>query len=368
MVTSGVSGMLDQPSIPVMKPRLPNHSRLLEYIKRIDESRTYTNFGPLHRELEERLAAHFAVKTDEVLLVTNGTLALQGAVATCPTGDEWLMPSWTFVASAEAVAAAGRDIRFGDVNPATWTLRVETESAHMPHMVVAPFGDSPRLSDVRQIVKSSPVIIDAASCFDSCRGLGSAYLANSMVMVSLHATKLVTTGEGGVLIGDSAWVNDVKRWSNFGFRGRRVADVQGTNAKMSEYAAAVGLASLDEWSSTRAQLSAVFDRYRSNLDALGIALQPSLAHGHLTSTAVASFVDGHAMEAARAALHRNGIESRAWWSQGVHRMPSFAGCATREPLVSTDQLALTTLGLPFFVDMSSEQIDRVVEVLSGARV
>ncbi len=367
MSSSEVLGMLDQPQIPVMKPKLPGHQSLVGYLKRIDESRTYTNFGPLHRELEARLAEYFGVRTDEVLLVANGTLALQGAVAVVAGEADWMMPSWTFVASAEAVAAAGRGIRFADVDAATWTMRVEPEAAQLPHMVVAPFGDSPRLPEIRRVVEQSPVIIDAASCFDSCRGLGSADLANSMVMVSLHATKLVTTGEGGVLIGDSAWVNDVKRWSNFGFRGRRIADVRGTNAKMSEYSAAVGLASFDEWPTTRERLAAIFQRYSSNLADLGIELQPSVSRGHLTSTAVAKFADEHSMQEARAALHRNGIESRAWWSEGVHRMPTFASCSRREQLVETERLASTTLGLPFFVDMTSDQIDRVTTVMSGAK-
>ena len=364
MSTSDVSGMLDQPEIPVMKPKLPRHERLLGYLKRIDDSRTYTNFGPLHRELEARLAEYFGVRTEEVLLVTNGTLALQGAVAVAPPAAEWLMPSWTFVASAEAVAAAGPSIRFGDVDPDSWAMELDQHTANLPHMVVAPFGDSPRLREVRQVVKTSPVVIDAASCFDSCRSLGSADLSNSMVMVSLHATKLVTTGEGGVLIGDAAWVSDVKRWSNFGFRGRRIADVRGTNAKMSEYSAAVGLASLDEWASTREQLSKVFAQYRTGLGELGIVLQPSLARGYLTSTAVAKFPDRQSRDTARAALHRNAIESRAWWSDGVHQMPTFSGCTQREPLVETELLASTTLGLPFFVDLTPDNINRVIDVIA----
>jgi len=367
MSPSDVLGMLDQPQIPVMKPKLPGHQSLIGYLKRIDESRTYTNFGPLHRELEARLAEYFGVHTDEVLLVANGTLALQGAVAVVTGEADWVMPSWTFVASAEAVAAAGRGIQFADVDAATWTMRLESESTNLPHMVVAPFGDSPRLCEIRQEVKSSPIIIDAASCFDSCRSLGSADLANSMVMVSLHATKLVTTGEGGVLIGDAAWVSDVKRWSNFGFRGRRIADVRGTNAKLSEYSAAVGLASFDEWPTTRTRLAEIFKHYSSQLTGLGIKLQPSLSRGHLTSTAVAKFTDERSMHTARAALHRERIESRAWWSDGVHRMPTFASCARREPLVETERLASTTLGLPFFVDMTPDHIDRVVSVISKAK-
>ena len=350
-----------------MRPRLPGHTSLIQYLKRIDENRTYTNFGPLHSELEERLATYFGVRVDEVLLLVNGTLALQGAVAVASSSVEWVLPSWTFVASAEAVTGAGRAVRFCDVERSTWRMRFDPSTAHLPHMVVAPFGDSPRLEEIRRGIAGLPVISDAASCFDSCRNLGSLSLSNSAVMVSLHATKLVTTGEGGVLIGDSAWIADIKRWGNFGFRGRRIADVRGTNAKMSEYSAAVGLASLDEWSTNRARLASVAARYRRELLSIGISTQPSLEAGFVTSTLIGKFPDALSMRTARTALHRELIETRAWWSEGVHQMDSFVNCARREELLVTKELAETTLGLPFFVDMTDRQIDRVVEVIAGAK-
>jgi dTDP-4-amino-4,6-dideoxygalactose transaminase len=358
-------GLPEQVRIPVMRPRLPRHTSLTKYLQVIDESRTYTNFGPLHRRLEERLAEYLGVRVDQVLLCANGTLALQGAVVTASSESAWIMPSWTFVASAEAVSAAAREICFADVEDDSWTVRLESRTANQPHLVVAPFGDLPRLAHYRKTVVDSPLIVDAASCFDACRNLSSAHLDNSMVMVSLHATKLVTTGEGGLLVGDSGWINDVKRWSNFGFRGRRIADVRGTNAKLSEYAAAVGLASLDEWGSTRNELAVLMDYYQNKLLECGFTLQPAFGTGHLTSAVVVRFANQDQRNRGRSALHGAGVETRAWWSDGVHQMATFADCRQREPLEVTNHLAQTTLGLPFFVDMSTAQIDEVVRVLAG---
>jgi len=352
--------------VPVMRPRLPLQSALAPYLRRIDESRTYTNFGPLHLELESRLAEYFGVHETEILLVANGTLALQGAIETASVRDtRWVIPSWTFVASAEAVSSAKREIFFGDVNSTDWRLQLSLATAQEPHIVVAPFGDSPRLREIRQIVAESPVIVDAASCFDACGSMGSDIMTNALVMVSLHATKLVTTGEGGVLIGDPQWISDVKRWSNFGFRGRRIADVRGTNAKLSEYSAAVGLASLDAWSRTKEELAVVATHYRQTLEEIGLSLQPALDSGHVTSTAVVRFADGAVRNHVRDALYQSGIETRAWWSEGVHRMETFADCPRREELLVTDNLASTTLGLPFFIDMTDTQIDAVVRTIGA---
>lgn len=364
----GNSGSSPTPiRIPVMRPLLPRQAELAPYLRNIDESRTYTNFGPLHRRLEARLAEYFGVREDEVLLLANGTLALQGAVETAKSGKgAWLMPSWTFVASAEAVSSAGREILFGDVDPATWRLRMADSPVGQPCLVVAPFGDAPDLSLIRSRTAENPVVVDAASCFDASKGLTSSDLSNGMVMVSLHATKLVTTGEGGVLVGDAQWINDVKRWSNFGFRGRRIADVRGTNAKLSEYSAAVGLASLDRWSSTRSELSERATRYRSLLREARVGVQPALDRGHYTSTLVAHFANADDRDRVREALTGMGIETRAWWSEGVHRMSTFAECQRREQLIVTDRLASTTLGLPFFVDMTTSEIDHVCEVVARA--
>ena len=351
----------------MMRPQLPPYPQIVPYLKVIDETRVYTNFGPLHQELESRLAKYFGVNEDEVLLLTNGTVALQGAVETSDfVHSEWVIPSWTFVASAAAVVSARRDICFGDVDLADWSICVNPQASAQPHLVVAPFGDSPTVERWRSQIPHAPLIIDAASCFDACREVGASDLTNTVVMVSLHATKLVTTGEGGVLVGDSAWINDVKRWSNFGFRGKRIADVQGTNAKMSEYAAAVGLASLDAWPRTREHLLESLATYQKVLQEIGVSVQPSLRRGLATSTVVAEFGTQRLRDAARRKCEENQIETRAWWSDGVHAMETFSHCRRREQLTSTDDLAARTLGLPFFVDIKETQIKQIAEVLAEA--
>lgn len=363
MSTSDKSGRLP---IPVMRPRLPQQRQLAPYLQEIDANRIYTNFGPLQLQLELRLADYLGVSSEHVLLVANGTLALQGAVETAATkSSDWVMPSWTFVASAEAVSTAGAAICFADVDAHTWAMQVGDEPSSRPHLIVAPFGAPPQVAQWRRKVGASPMIIDAASCFDSCAAMSAEALDNSMVMISLHATKLVTTGEGGLLVGDPQWIRDIKRWANFGFRGKRIADVRGTNAKLSEYGAAIGLASLDQWRVSREELVGRLSRYERGLSAIGVGVQPSAASGYVTSTIVAQFKSHERRDQCRAALDSHGIETRAWWSEGVHRMESFADCKLREPLVVTDHLAQTTLGLPFYIDMSESDIDRVIEVIGS---
>lgn len=352
--------------IPVMRPRLPQYEQLAEYLKQIDENRTYTNYGPLQELLTTRLAEYFGVRHDQVLLLANGTLALQGAVEVAtPSSQNWVIPSWTFVASAEAVASAHCEVVFGDVDASTWTLQMSEKSSGQSHMVVSPFGAGLQLTQWQKFRAETPLLFDAASCFDACKNLEYRDLSRTAIMVSLHATKLVTTGEGGILIGDSAWIDDVKRWSNFGFRGRRVADIRGTNAKLSEYGAAIGLASFDQWEATRSTLLTLTCQYIDALQTLGLSVQPGLSDGFVSSTLVARFPNRELRDSARDSLERHRIATRAWWSEGVHRMKSFADCTQREKLAVTEELAEVTLGLPFFVDMSDAQLARVFEVLEN---
>ena len=110
-------------SIPVMRPKLPTEKRLRKYLKRIDQNRIYTNYGPLVDDLTNRLATYFGVEVNQLILLTNGTLALQGAVATSSElGSMWNCPSWTFVATSQSIISAGCIPQFVDVGSDNWTV------------------------------------------------------------------------------------------------------------------------------------------------------------------------------------------------------------------------------------------------------
>ena len=140
----------DTKQIPLMRPKLPDATQLLPYLREIDANRWYSNFGPLEQRLTGRFAAQFGVTGDHVVCLSNATTALSISLAAL-TGDDGrycLMPSFTFVATAQAALAAGLTPYFLDVDPATWRLdnsvvcdviaRLGSDVAAV--MVVAPFG------------------------------------------------------------------------------------------------------------------------------------------------------------------------------------------------------------------------------------
>ncbi len=343
-----------------MRPLLPRTASITPYLKRIDESRIYSNYGPLYDELSIRLAEYFGVRTSQVLVLTNGTLALEGAIRTVDSSSsEWVIPSWTFVATGHAVLSAGNRLRFGDINETDWTLDYSNLSPDQMVVAVAPFGLKPNLRDIAAHFAQTPIVVDAASCFDSCRNIGLDLPENVMLMISLHATKTVTTGEGGVLIGPEDWIRRIRTWSNFGFHGSRIAHSLATNSKISEYHAAVGLASLDNWEHDRNEWEQTANRMRAMLTHVGCQTQVAFRTGQISSTCITIFEDESQRNRAESKLEAHGIETRRWWGDGLHQMPSFAEFKSNSSLKNTETIASTTLGIPYFRDLDSKAIDYI---------
>ena len=350
--------------VPVMLPSLPTAEFLLPYLERIDESHWYSNFGPLYHECLNRLANYFYVETSNLLLVANGTLALQAAISTAGSErDTWGLPSWTFAATGHAVVAAQRTPHFVDVDPGSWCMSPNSAARFDGNLIVAPFGDRPRIEEWSSV--PGPKVFDAATCFDSCSGIGASLTGETMIMVSLHATKSVSAGEGAVLIGPTDWIRRAKRWTNLGFDGHRISEALASNAKLSEYHCAVLLASLDAWP----------DRLRSERSRIAVALTlteplglqspPGFARGLASNTWNITFSSPQNVRVAERELESQGFETRRWWPVGLHEMEAFRALK-RDRLSVTERLAATTLGLPFGLHVTEENLSSLRAILESA--
>lgn len=350
--------------IPLLRPRLPPLPALAAYLERIDQSRVYSNFGPLVRELEARLAAHHGVQPAELVTVANATLGLTAAMAVQdpPPGSFCVMPAWTFIASPLAALSAGLVPYFLDVG-ADWALDPAAVEAALPSipgpvgavMPVAPFGLplDPDAWDAFATRTGIAVVIDAAAGFDAPPS------SRVPSVVSLHATKALGAGEGGyVFCRDAEMVRRVQTYCSFGFHGSRDAQLPGFNAKLSEYHAAVGLAGLDAWGATRAALVARAAAYRQGFAGSNLVrMQPGFGESWVANTCVVELPDGTGEAVARA-LAAEGIDTRAWWGPGAHRHQATA-TLPRGDLARTETFAASSIGLPFYADMPIEQVAEV---------
>lgn len=355
--------------IAVSRPLLPPAEAILPYLRRIDGARWYSNFGPLLEEFEQRLATRFRPGT-KVVTLANATQALTLALKAMdlPAGGHVVLPSWTFVATAHAVIAAGLKPWFVDVDPQTWMLDPDAIARLVPSLKAAAvipvcaFGALPDLVAWRAFRDDVgvPVLIDAAAAFDT---LTDACLP---AVVSLHATKVLGIGEGGFLATeDDNLARKVRLLSVYGFQGSRESRAPATNSKLSEYAAAVGMAAMDAWPSTRLRFLRSAQHLKIALTAQPhVKFQDGWGADWVTSVCTVALPFG-STETVTRRLREAGVETRAWWGEGCHTSPAFANCG-RGPLAATEALAGSTLGLPFCIDMDVEEIAHLVEALGDA--
>lgn len=358
--------------IPVHRPKLPPFELISRYLKEIDEARWYSNFGPLLGQFEARLAAHFGVTNNMLASAANGTLMLVAILKAwnIPQNSLCIMPSWTFVATAAAAHYAGLVPYFVDVNHIDQTLdpvvlKRQLASLDEPVgavIVIAPFG-APVDREAWDIFTSEtgiPVIIDAAAAFDTV-GINSLMKpGKSPMMISLHATKVFGIGEGGIVLStDKELVSRIRRVTSFGFNGNREAISLGFNAKLSEYSAAVGLASLDLWDEMRKQWAKVRDHYMHHLDAMQIA--HCFSSEWISSTCNVILPEKSKIVAEQ--LKMQGIDTRQWWSDGCHQHPAYKGFPRSRNLDETEWLSQSVLGLPFAIDLEPKQIDQICNIL-----
>lgn len=359
------------PRLVVARPRLPLAEAIFPYLQRIDGARWYSNFGPLLNELEGRLADRFRPST-RIVTVANGTqaLALTLAAMDLPAGGLVAVPAWTFVATAHAVMQAGLVPWFVDVDEETWSLdpaAIAARLASAPQPIVAvipvsPFGRPLDLAAWRAFRDETgvPVLIDAAAGFDTADD------ARLPLVVSLHATKVAGAGEGGFLATeDNALADRVRALSTFGFRGSRDSLIPATNAKLSEYTAAVGLASLDSWPADRLRFLRAAQMLRIGLTGLpDVQFQPGWGSEWITSVCCVTLPEG-AADAVERSLAADGVDTRRWWGLGCHTSPAFADLP-RDVLDVTARLGRRVIGLPFSIDLSAEEVGQIATALSRA--
>jgi dTDP-4-amino-4,6-dideoxygalactose transaminase len=361
--------------LPLLVPALPAAARLLPYLARIDAARRYTNFGPLNAEFEQRIAGEAApaAVTAQVATVANATLGLELALQSMdlPAGARVAVPAITFVATATAVRRAGLEPLLCDVDPATWCLTPALAAEALRHgaraaLPVATFGAAldAEAWDRLAATQGVRVLVDAAGAFGSQR-IG----AHADVVFSFHATKSFGIGEGGAFASASpSRVARVRTLSNFGIDlPSGLVEECGTNAKLSEYHAAVGLAAFEDWPQVRAARAALSARYRAALAAACPWLRfQATPHGAVDALLTVALPD--TLDAGRAAamLAARGIETRRWYCPPLHRHPAFAQAPRVGTLDVAERLSRALLGLPFFPGLSDAAIEYVAAALRDA--
>ena len=372
------------PRIPLLVPELPTLEALTPYLRRIDQRRWYSNFGPLVSEFEARIAASFRqpgqLQSSYAVTVGNATAGIELALRALnlPRDSLVLVPALTFVATATAVLSAGLTPVVADVDSEQWLLTPEIAldaSERLPLRAVIPVATFGCAQDAAAWTRfhaatGLPVIIDAAAAFGNQLDPGP-----TCAVFSLHATKPLAAGEGGVVVThDAAFAATVRQLSNFGIdlsgaQGVPVGSTTlvGTNAKMSEYHAAVGLASLDIWPQTVVQRHALFARYSETLMASsGAQLHwQQMPTESVRSVCCLMLQSAAHRNHAEAVMAERGIATRRWYLPLINQHPAFQHIQ-HLPTPCAEKIALRLIGIPFHAALSDQDMIEIAQALASA--
>jgi dTDP-3-amino-3,4,6-trideoxy-alpha-D-glucose transaminase len=343
-------------SVPLFASSLePYYDRISEALERVARSGRYI-LGPEVEGFEEEFASYLGVR--HCIGVANGTDALTIALRALGVGpgDEVVMPSFTFYATAEAALVLGAEPAYCDIDPETFCVTRETvEAALTPRTkAIVPvhlFGNVAPVGELREL--GVPVVEDAAQAAGADLGGQKAGALGDAATFSFFPSKnLPCLGDGGAIVTNDDELAERMRILRFhGSRDKTTFATVGYNSRLDELQAAalrVLLPELDGWVERRRGVAAAYER-------LGLGEHVALPR----PTAGA----GHAYHLYVVRSERELPIGRAYYRTPVHRQPAIASGVE---LPATEEAARTNCALPMGTDLTEDQVRQIVECVSGS--
>lgn len=365
-------------SVHVGRPNVPTFDSFSDRVRQIFDARWLSNNGPLVQELERKIANYNQVKN--CILMCNGTVALEIAIRACDLEGEVIIPSFTFVATAHAlqwqkITPVFCDIKDDlslDIEKAERLITPKTTGIIGVHL----FGQPCDVDAITEFAENHrlKVIFDAAHSFAcSHRGRMIGGFGNAEIF-SFHATKFFNTFEGGaVLTNDDDLARRIRLMKNFGFDGIDNVVHVGTNGKMSEISAAMGLALFDELDPSIEENKRNYYFYAKHLQATeGLRLMEIDSKERCNYQYVIAFVDeshgGLSRDALISVLHAENILARRYFYPGCHRMEPYRSLfpLAGDRLPVTEKVSDQILVLPNGRNLGEEDISNICDVIRVA--
>lgn len=363
-------------TLHVGRPNIPNRRRLFERINDILDRRWLTNMGHYTREFEDKIAAHVGVK--HCICMCNGTVALEIAVRALGMTGEVIVPSFTFVATAHCLQWQEITPVFCDIDPKTHLIdpaRVETLITPRTSGIIGVhiWGrpcDSDALADIAKR-RGLRLLFDAAHAFGCSSGGRMIGGFGEAEVFSFHATKFVNTFEGGAIVtNDGKLAEKIRLMKNFGFAGLDNVIHLGTNGKMNELSAAMGLSSLEDMENFIRVNRRNFTTYSDCLSGVpGITLVQYDMKERQNFQYIVLEVDADASGLGRdelmAVLQAEKVRARRYFYPGVHRMEPYRSYYPNAGVLlpETEKLVNRVLCLPTGTSVSEGDIKKICGII-----
>ena len=361
----------------VGRPNVGNRDRLLARINDMLDRRWLSNNGVFVKEFEQKIAEYLGVK--HCIAVCNGTIALELVIRALELKGEVIIPSFTFIATAHALQWQEITPVFCDIDPKTHTLNPwRVESLITPRtsgiIGVHVWGQPCDVETLTKIANKHhlKLMFDASHAFGCSHGGTMIGNFGSAEVFSFHATKFINAFEGGAIVTNDDELNQKLRlMKNFGFAGFDNVIYLGTNGKMSEISATMGLTSLESLEEFIEVNRRNYLCYQKELaDIPGISLLPvNEAEKHNYQYIVLE-IDEEQTQVSRdllvKILHAENVIARRYFYPGCHRMEPYRSYFPHAGLLlpETEKLAQRVLILPTGTAISKEDVGNICEIIS----
>lgn len=352
----------------VGRPNIGDREAFLQRVNQILDNQWLTNNGPMVQEFEQRIAAHLGVK--HCVAMCNGTIALEIAIRALGLQGEVIVPSWTFVATAHALYWQGITPVFADIDPTTHNLDPDAVRRMVTPRTTGIIG-------VHLWGRAAPIVELQAIAdehglklmFDAAHAFGSTYKGHTIgrfgacEVLSFHATKSFNTFEGGAVVtNDDELAETMRLMRNFGFHGYDNVIHPGTNGKMIEVCAAMGLTNLDahdEVVADNMRNHAAYTATLANIPGISVlAYDPAERNSHHYVVIEVAENCAATRDQIVATLQAENVLVRKYFWPGAHRMKPYRDIFPHANLLlqNTEFVADRVLILPSGVAVTVEDI------------
>lgn len=361
--------------IYVTKPFLPPLEEFCQGLEEIWETRWLTNNGPILQRFTKELCNFF--ETDNICLFNNGTLALQIALQGMGISGEVITTPFTFVATTHSLFWNKIRPVFVDIEPEYYTLDPEkVEAAITPWttaiLAVHVYGHPCKLNKLADIARrhNLKLIYDAAHAFGVKVGNKPIADFGDLSMFSFHSTKLFHSIEGGMLIFREAGLKGLFDYlKNFGFKNEVEVVMPGTNAKMNEMQALMGIHVLKYLQEIIEKRARITDIYRKRLKEVpGIRLVPSLSsdisynHAYMPIE-VDELEFGMSRDALYEKLQEWNVYTRRYFYPLICDYPCYRSISVNGSLTVARRVADRILTLPIYDSLKLSDVETICEII-----
>ena len=363
----------------VGRPNIGNRDKFLARVNEMLDNRWFTNNGPLVQEFENKLSDYLGVK--HCIAMCNATIALEITTRALELKGEVIVPAFTFIATAHCLQWQEITPVFCDISPETHLIDIEKiEKMITPRTTgiigVHLWGQPCNVEALGAIAKKHKLklIFDAAHAFGcSYKGRMIGNFAEAEVF-SFHATKFFNTFEGGlVATNNDALAEKIRLMQNFGFSGYDNVIYIGTNGKMTEVCAAMGLTNLeavDDFININKRNYMTYKKQISSIPGLRLIeySEPDKKNFQYIVVIVDESICGINRDELVEILHANNVIARRYFYPGCHRMEPYRSYFPHAHLLlpETELLSRHVLLLPTGTSVSQRQIKNICGIIAKA--